>query len=140
VCLSRSLGILIAGDKILKESTHYSVAKDLLAWLTKTKRLYICDSSDEYYRQPDMSAGDMRKLRETNETWTWDLVRYAVDKLKDVEDFDIDKRGSIDLYLGNVLNFLNFPKLKSLGITGASSEIDLKSWGKVIACLLLVRY
>jgi hypothetical protein len=134
------LEIIIAGDKTPKESAHYSVAKNLLAWLTKTKRLYICDSSDDYYALPHMSASHQRKLRETNETWTWDLIRHAVAKLKHVEDLEIDKRGCVDVHFGHVLNSMHFPKLRSLGITSVSSEIDVKLRIEVIACLLLLRY
>jgi hypothetical protein len=133
------LQIIITGDGILRESAHYSVARDLLAWLTETKHLYICDSSDDFDQPPGITASTMRKLYETNETWTWDLIRYAVTKLKHVEHFDIDRKSCCKVHLEHVFKWLNFPRLKSLEITSAESGVEMNLEDGVIACLLLVR-
>jgi hypothetical protein len=53
-----------------------------------------------------------------NTTWTFDLIRHSVAKLKHVEHFDIDRK-VCDVDLGLVFELLDFPKLKSLDIAQA---------------------
>jgi hypothetical protein len=119
--------------EIPRALAHYAVAKDFVSWLSNTRRLYIRDRSDHLNR-PSSSA--MTKYRKNNEMLTWDLIRHAVAKLKDVEHVDIDRRcGDIDL--DSVFKWLEFPKLRSLEIKKARLSADMKLENEVSIWLVV---
>jgi hypothetical protein len=121
ISLPRYLCITMNDGDIPRTLAHYAVAKDFISWLLNTKRLYIRDRSDHLDRP---SSNAMVKYRKNNEMLTWDLIRHAVAKLKNVEHFDIDRWcGDVDLDF--VFKWLDFPKLKSLEIMKARLSADV---------------
>jgi hypothetical protein len=105
----------MASSEVPRKHAHYSVAKDFVSWLTETTRLCIRDESSLSER---VFPSGMFDQHNDNTTWTFDLIRHSVAKLKHVEHFDIDRK-VCDVDLGLVFELLDFPKLKSLDIAQA---------------------
>lgn len=112
---------------------HYLVAKDFVTWLTRTKQLSIRDYT--YYSYDDRLNSDKVKLKIRNQTWN--LVRYAVDKLEHVECFSIDGDfGSVDR--GRISTGINFPRLKALEVKGMILDGNVKLDAEVPTSLFTI--
>jgi hypothetical protein len=98
-----------------KDANSYSVAEDLVDWLTNTRELTIHGGFEDDSRIGDEPEGSTPPGDER----TWSLIRRMAANFKNLEYLELS-RESWGLYLPDVFECVKFPRLKSLRLHGIS--------------------